>query len=125
MHHWPAHNASHQKFIGMCHLGLRLSLLALGHLGAEMIPGALEQARRPQFLTAQIELCLGERVGRANLGRHILALRIVFEIVHQHEGIDDGLAERYRAMRFHQRSRTVAECVGQRRGHFDIVDRIR
>ena len=87
-----------------------------------MIPGALEQARRPQFLTAQIQLFLSEGVGRAYLGCHILALGIVFEIVHQHERIDDGLAERYRAMRFHQRCGPVTECIGQRRCHFDIVD---
>src|SRR6266581_634750 len=77
-------------------------------LRAEVIPGALEQIRVPELLATQRHLLLAERVGLADLQRHVLPVGVLLEIVREHERLDDVLADRHCAMRLHQRRRPVA-----------------
>src|ERR1044072_3113618 len=71
-------------------------------LRAEVVPGALEQARVPELLAAQRDLPLAEGIGLADLQRHVLPVGVLLEIVGEHERFDDVLADRHRAVRLHQ-----------------------
>ena len=90
-----------------------------------MIPRALEQTGGPQLLAAERQFIGGERIGGADQLGHILALRVLLQIVEKHEGVDDTGAGGHGAMGFHQGRWSFAECVGQTLGHDEVVDGVR
>src|SRR5437764_5651442 len=94
-------------------------------LGAEVVPGALEEIRVPELVAAKPHLLVGKDVRLADLQRHVLAHRIFLEIVEEHERLDDVLADRDRAVRLEERRRSVPERGSELIRHGPIVDRVR
>ena len=54
-----------------------------------MIPGFLEEARRPQFLAGSLLLRFAEDVRFADLHRHVLAIGVFLDIRGEREAFDD------------------------------------